>query len=132
MIGADGADNLMRNVTLEVQDRVAVITLGRPRVNERMAADLAEACASAERDDGVRVVVLAGAGGVFCAGTEPAAPADAGALDRLRAAGFAAAITKPVIAAMDGESREPAVRCGVRACRSQHRYAESVRRRVWQ
>ncbi|SEG84721.1 enoyl-CoA hydratase [Thermomonospora echinospora] len=53
---------------------IQVITLDRPdrrnAVDGPMAQALAEAAHTAERDDQVRVIVLAGAGGTFCAGND--------------------------------------------------------------
>ena len=57
-----------------VADGVATITLHRPeRLNAFtpvMAAELAAAAAAADADDGVRVVVVTGAGRAFCAGAD--------------------------------------------------------------
>ena len=57
-----------------VADGVATITLDRPeRLNAFtpvMAAELAAAAAAADADDGVRVVVVTGAGRAFCAGAD--------------------------------------------------------------
>ncbi|HEU5027955.1 MAG TPA: enoyl-CoA hydratase-related protein [Spirillospora sp.] len=51
-----------------------LITLDRPdrrnAVDGPMARALAEAVRAAERDDGVRAIVLTGAGGAFCAGND--------------------------------------------------------------
>ncbi len=59
---------------LEVVDNVATITLDRPeRLNaftERMRAELIDACDVIDADDGIRAVVVTGAGRGFCAGAE--------------------------------------------------------------
>jgi enoyl-CoA hydratase/carnithine racemase len=58
----------------KVEDRVATITLNRPdRLNaytQVMAAELREAFAAADADEGVRAIVLTGAGRGFCAGAD--------------------------------------------------------------
>ena len=98
----------MTGVTLDIQDKIAVVTLDRPeagnRVDENMAAGLAEACAAAERDDAVRVIVLTGAGDCFCVGSEPDSPATPAAFNRLRSSGSVASVSKPVIAAVNGDT----------------------------
>jgi enoyl-CoA hydratase len=52
--------------------RIARVTLNRPEklnaINEAMPRELREAVAAANADDGVHVIVLAGAGRAFCAG----------------------------------------------------------------
>ncbi len=67
-------------VLYDVGDGVATVTLHRPdRLNAwtgRMHHEYRDALARAERDDGVRVIVVTGAGRGFCAG------ADTRALDR--------------------------------------------------
>src|SRR5215813_13047695 len=70
-----------------VEDRVATITLNRPdRLNaytQVMAVELREAFAAADADEGVRAIVLTGAGRGFCAGAdmERLSAAVAGATD---------------------------------------------------
>ena len=65
---------------------VLTLTLARPETRNALSADLVaaltEALAAAATDDGVRVVVIAGAGSVFSAG------ADLAALKALRGASF--------------------------------------------
>lgn len=55
-------------------DGVLTITLSRPdllnALNEQMAIELAAALRTAQRDDGVRCVVLTGAGRAFCSGQD--------------------------------------------------------------
>jgi len=66
----------MKYETIEVQSGqgVAVLWLNRPEVrnafNETMIADLTSAFGELEADPGVRAVVLAGHGKVFCAGAD--------------------------------------------------------------
>ena len=82
---------------------LAVVTLNRPgagnRVNAVMAAELREVCARLSDDDGLRVVVLTGAGAVFSVGREVGA--DPG---ELRAAADLAAVPAPVVAALNGDA----------------------------
>ncbi|MFH1679479.1 MAG: enoyl-CoA hydratase/isomerase family protein [Candidatus Eisenbacteria bacterium] len=59
---------------LRVTDRVAALTLNRPEIhnafNDTMLAELLDAFERLAADDGVRVVVLTGAGRSFCAGAD--------------------------------------------------------------
>ena len=73
----------LRAVRYEVADRIATVTLDRPRPPQRVDRPDAHrvpagASPQAEADPEVRVVVVTGAGRGFCAG------ADAGALERQR------------------------------------------------
>src|SRR5712691_7427129 len=59
---------------LEREESFAVITLNRPPANaisEQLVRDLAAALTSVETDDGVRAVIVTGAGErIFCAGAD--------------------------------------------------------------
>jgi 2-(1,2-epoxy-1,2-dihydrophenyl)acetyl-CoA isomerase len=63
-----------QDVLYDVQDRVATITLNRPEKLNALSADLtaglAEYIDRAWTDDGVRVVILTGAGRGFCSGQD--------------------------------------------------------------
>ncbi len=97
-----------------VRDRVATITFNRPdRMNTWTATllrELRDAVGAAVADDGVRAIVLTGAGRAFCAGAElsklgsgtplpPPEPVD-GDLDQRYS--FLLAVPKPLIAAING------------------------------
>ena len=66
--------NNLENVTYEVKDGVAVISLNRPQAlnafTQAMGRGLKQAVADAVADDAVRVIVLTGAGRGFCAGAD--------------------------------------------------------------
>ncbi len=61
-------------IVLQVVDGVAEITLNRPeRMNaytSQMGQELHEAFAACDRDDGVRAIIVTGAGKAFCAGAD--------------------------------------------------------------
>jgi enoyl-CoA hydratase/carnithine racemase len=85
----------LRAVRYEVSDRVATVTLARPhRLNAwtgRMHTEYRWCLAEAERDPGVRVIVVTGEGRGFCAG------ADFGALERnVEAAGYDDGVREPL------------------------------------
>jgi enoyl-CoA hydratase len=86
-----------RSLLLEREERLAVITLNRPRegntLSGELAQELADACAQVGQDDGAWVVVLASAGEAFCTGGD--GPGAVAAL---------AAIEQPVIAAIQGDA----------------------------
>ncbi len=114
-----------QEIRYEVADEILTITLDRPdRLNawtQSMGGELIEAFDRADADDGVRVIIVTGAGRGFCAGAdleqggstfdwrkrdrEGDVPRDGGGRFALRV--FAS--TKPVIAAING----PAVGVGV-------------------
>lgn len=94
-------------------DRIEVIRLDAPErsnvIDLRMLRELTDAVVAADRDDGVRGIVLGATGDAFCAGASLQEPADLefeegarwltddfGALDILRDTG------KPVVAGVEG------------------------------
>ena len=104
-------------LTAEVEDGLLTLTLNRPdrlnAVNAAMIGDYLEALDAADRDDGVRAVIVTGAGRAFCAGADLSggpgtfdrAPPQPGA--RHRDGGGLVALRlfdmkKPVIAAVNG------------------------------
>ena len=95
------------------EDRVRIITLNRPQVrnafNMALRAEVIAAIEAAEADNSVRVLVLTGAGGAFCAGGDistmnPMTPDEA-----IERAGLTQTVVrklwagaKPVLAAVEG------------------------------
>ena len=124
-------------IQYEVAENVLTITLNRPdklnAFNGTMKRELIEACDAADRDDGVRAIIVTGAGRAFCAGADLSSGANSfdgeaqrgpvkrlagGAVDysdpRLRDTGGQVTLRlfnslKPVIAAVNG----PAIGVGV-------------------
>ena len=104
----------MPDVLLDITDRVATVTLNRPDRMNTLALgtvdELCDALAEAAKSS-ARVVVLAGAGAVFCAGADQAEMIDRSAgewepivrryLDPVRAL---IAMPQPVIAALHGDT----------------------------
>src|SRR4029450_3158587 len=64
----------MGHIRYEVSDRVATVTIDRPEKRNAMTwailAEFAEAIRRAGSDDDVGAVMVTGAGGAFCAGTD--------------------------------------------------------------
>ncbi len=98
---------------LEREESFAVITLNRPPANaisEQLVRDLAAALSSVEHDDGVRAVIITGAGErIFCAGADLGSAFSGGDMrDFIRFGnGVLRKIErfpKPVIAAMNGHA----------------------------
>jgi enoyl-CoA hydratase/carnithine racemase len=110
-------------ILYDVADGIATVTLNRPErlnaVNGTVIRELVEAFDRADADDGVRAVVVTGAGRAFCAGADlggggktfdgrgenPEAHRDGGGLVTLRIF----EMKKPVVAAING----PAVGFGI-------------------
>jgi enoyl-CoA hydratase len=98
-------------VRVERRDTIATIVLERPETRNAVDRPTAEALADAfrafERDDGLRVAVLWGAGGTFCAGADLKA-FSAGRGNRVDATGDGPmgptrlTLSKPTIAAVEG------------------------------
>ena len=111
---------------LENRNSIATITLDRAssgnRMTEKMALEIREACQQVEQDDSVRVVVVTARGDAFCLGTETSetgsAPLQAEKLPSLAASGHLAAISKPLIGALNGDAvdqgLELALACDIR------------------
>jgi enoyl-CoA hydratase/carnithine racemase len=64
----------LETILYDVSERVATVTLNRPdrlnAVNTTMIRELLEAFEQADGDDGVRAVIVTGAGRAFCAGAD--------------------------------------------------------------
>src|SRR5215813_14860191 len=65
---------VFETILYDVSERMATVTLNRPdrlnAVNTTMIRELVEAFDHADGDDGVRAVVVTGAGRAFCAGAD--------------------------------------------------------------
>jgi enoyl-CoA hydratase len=128
-----------QEITLERDGAVATIALSRPEklnaISRRMSAELIDCLDATESDDGVRVIVLTGAGDkAFCAGADMGqaalghdAPAADGEMfaggDRdwaARAAVRLARVRKPLIGAVNGYAYGGgavfAITCDIRLC----------------
>lgn len=106
----------MKTLDYRLDDGVATLTLDRPEaknaLDPTMADELGECLAAIRADEAVRVLVLAGAGGAFCAGGDVKAMGQGGPrTPEQRRAGMARytrictelmALDRPVIAAVDG------------------------------
>ncbi|MGY2084025.1 crotonase/enoyl-CoA hydratase family protein [Blastococcus sp. SYSU DS0539] len=130
-VAGEAAQELdLRDISLEVRDGIATITLSRPEAlnafTDRMEVELLAVFDSCDRDDTVRAVVITGAGRAFCAGMDLSQSAatfdgwrtddDSGASGpRLRRDGGGRVVLrmfelhKPIIAAING----PAVGVGI-------------------
>ena len=96
----------------EVDGQVGIITLNRPEalnaLNSKLCAELIDALAAWERDDGVGCVVLTGAGRAFAAGADIKEMAPQSYMDVYKSDMFGAfehavsAFRKPLIAAVNG------------------------------
>ena len=125
-------------LSLEREEAFAVITLSRPPANaisEQLVRDLAAALASVEHDDGVRAVIITGAGDrIFCAGADLGSAFAGGDMaDFIRFGnGVLRKIErfpKPVIAAMNGHALgggcEIAMACHVRLLKETARMGQT-------
>jgi enoyl-CoA hydratase len=104
----------MEYVTYDTDRAVCTLTLNRPdkrnAVNGIVAAELRQAFERFEADDALRVAILAGAGGHFCAGADLAAVGNPDERNELDPEGGGSgpmgptrmALSKPLIAAVNG------------------------------
>ena len=103
------------HIRFEVADRVATITLHRPEVlnafSSQMGSELQHALRRCDTDDGIRAVVITGAGRAFCAGADfsngPAvfgAPSDKDTFSADPLTFHPWDVRKPVIAAVNGHA----------------------------
>ncbi|PRZ44204.1 enoyl-CoA hydratase/carnithine racemase [Antricoccus suffuscus] len=127
----------MGDISYDVTDGIALVTIDRPEKRNAMTyavlGEFIEAIQRAGADDGARAVVVTGAGGAFCAGTDLGALAATPEGQRSRRDAATdepwplAACPKPVVAAVDGAAvgmgAEFTVQCDARVASTRARFA---------
>lgn len=101
-------------IRFEVHDGVAIITLNRPEhlnaYTGKMGEELGQAYRRCDGDDGIRAIVLTGAGKAFCAGADMTTGADTFAKQDEQTFSTAGVspppweVRKPIIAAVNGHA----------------------------
>lgn len=130
--------NYVGSIRYETTEGVALVTIDRPEKRNAMTyavlREFVEAIGRAGADDAARAVVVTGAGGAFCAGTDLSDLADTPE-DRRGSRGGEAeaepwpivACPKPVVAAVDGAAvgmgAEFTVQCDARVASTRARFA---------
>ncbi|MGQ4600053.1 crotonase/enoyl-CoA hydratase family protein [Nocardia sp. R6R-6] len=106
----------MSHCLVEKRDQILVVTMNRPRVRNALSAEMMaimkDAWDQVDNDPDIRVAILTGAGGAFCAGADLTAmtarhPGDSFAdggwdLSKIEALLKGRRLTKPLIAAVEG------------------------------
>jgi enoyl-CoA hydratase/carnithine racemase len=123
-------------IRCEIEDGVATLVIDRPEKRNAMTwallGDFLSAVKRAGEDPEIRAVIVTGAGGAFCAGTDLAdlaarPPAERGAGAVASGAWPLVACPKPVIAAVDGAAvgmgAEFTSQCDVRIASTRARFA---------
>src|SRR4249919_2508174 len=86
---------------VELVDHTLVVTMNRPEARNalsgEMLAILADAWERANTDDDVRVVILTGAGGYFCAGADLKAMSSSSPSDKFESGEFDPSIIKSLL-----------------------------------
>src|SRR5450755_863494 len=114
--GPPHADAGPPHALIERRGHVLIVTMNRPEARNAltgpMMALMRQAWDQADSDPGIRVCVLTGAGGAFCAGADLKAMAASHPGDSFRSAGTDLSViesllkgrrlTKPLIAAVEG------------------------------
>jgi 2-(1,2-epoxy-1,2-dihydrophenyl)acetyl-CoA isomerase len=136
-VSGPGAAGSSGHIGYQVDDGIATITIDRPEKRNAMSwavlNDFLATVSWAGQDDRARVVVLTGAGGAFCAGTDLSDLSGTAAGERGRTASREGpawplvACPKPVVAAIDGPAvgmgAEFATQCDVRILSTRARLA---------
>ncbi len=99
------------------EDHIAHLTLNRPEadngINQQMAQELGDVCCQINQDSDIYVVIITGAGKVFCGGDELGRE-----ITRYKPAVAIASLGQPVIAAINGDALgqgvELALSCDIR------------------
>ena len=108
---------LKSSVILQKNNHIAAITLNRPdannAINLQMGQEMDDICRQINQDNDIYVVVITGAGDVFCSGDELEKAFQSGRkqsrrdeeiLIKYNVALSVASIEKPVIAAVNGDA----------------------------
>lgn len=112
----DGAEQQAPHALVELQGHTLVVTMNRPEARNalsgEMLAIMEQAWVRANEDPEVRVVILTGAGGFFCAGADLKAMSSNSPSDRFESGEFDPSVirsllkgyrvNKPLIAAVEG------------------------------